>query len=1273
MNTSDRSSSFLQPDHLTPHLTPLHTSPSPHPLLVARGLTGADLSGCAYILTKQAAQLLREARAFKYAAEGDLALPVYDAAGQLAGWRLWPSPSKVSPSPKRLAALKDCGWQSSGVVWADAMGLDVLRRGAEAEAEVLLIAEGEPDALTLRAWVDAFSVGARMRGAVGVIGLCGAGAWSPELGARLTQWAEGAGRLRGCVFVMTDRDKAGERYAAQVKASLDASVTAYRTAGKAGRADLNGLWRAEGGEALWALMEGAAEMPPLPSAEAGRWLWSDDAAGWAEDPSWTARRDRDRARAEASRGRARVAEVDASSPELLERAQAFVEAGLAACLDTLRGLEGAREAALRAIAPIASCVAGGALERGRVESELLAAYVRGDRETQADRRALIRSALNRRVREPRSLNDVAQTLALRDQAKGGASRWKRAEVAPDKRRGASPRLTANDATPQPVAEAVSVGRESAGGGVGAGEGAEVGAVEGAGHGLRVSLPAYKGQPAIEAVEQCPPLSPSVWVEGGGVVWALVDENGLRLRVSRPPSDAGHYLFMPAPSDGVEVIEAVEVVAAVEVEGLQPLDDGTGWQLCARWLPRHLFAQLGEAWRTVVLRSPQNTGKTEVLKPLIAAAKAAGQRVLILTHRRELARGLAARLGAGCYLDRQGCLTIKPGEALVLSIDSLHKLTLREGESRAPDLVIIDESEQATRHLFGNTIKDLRLTSNCLFAVLRQARRVVFADADAGPLTHQLATSCAGRTQGLLNVHNTWREWSFSASCRVDVLMNRHKAGRMQLWAAVVETVRGLKAGERIHVTCTAKAQAEEIAGMLRAEGLGEGVLLVTSDTRGEPDAARFLSDPNANMPRVLINTSCIGTGVSLDEPVKRVFACISSNVQGFTGADAVQMMTRARKQAQPPLVWLGGRTYRNMPRDMETARAQAARLIDESDGLIQRTKGVSQHLRDTFKAEVARAAAFDGEGESAKLYNLQLACEVETGRGGWDLANATLEKLAERGAEVVEVDGVGAGEVEVMKDAAKAARGQADDAQAQLVCDVEAPPAEKLDKLRQLGTRAAEAQVTRFEMERRGVEVVPATARAAVVDGALGKGRALAEAAAQARGGTAAVYAVESAARDVMTCPARRDTMRSVLQAEWTARMLEAVGLAEVLKGGAGGGEGWAVDIGESARLEALRAFLDAHREALEAAGFSLPKAGCAPHLVREWLINRLGGLGVEVTRPAKRLGGGARARGKGGQAYSVTQAAVAEAWRWAARPFSDLVETAELDEAGWAAAGVSR
>ena len=1273
----------LSPDHLTPHLTPLHTSPSPHPLLVARGLTGADLSGCAYILTKQAAQLLREARAFKYAAEGDLALPVYDAAGQLAGWRLWPSPSKVSPSPKRLAALKDCGWQSSGVVWADAMGLDVLRRGAEAEAEVLLIAEGEPDALTLRAWVDVFGVSKLMRGAVGVIGLCGSGAWSPELGARLTQWAEGAGRLRGCVFVMTDRDKAGERYAAQVKASLDASVTAYRTAGKAGRVDLNGLWRAEGGEALWALMEGAAEMPPLPSAEAGRWLWSDDAAGWAEDPSWTARRDRDRARAEASRGRARVAEVDASSPELLERAQAFVEAGLAACLDTLRGLEGAREAALRAIAPIASCVAGGALERGRVESELLAAYVRGDRETQADRRALIRSALNRRVREPRSLNDVAQTLALRDQAKGGASRWKRAEVAPDKRRGASPRLTANDATPQPVAEAVSVGRESAGGGVGAGEGAEVGAVEGAGHGLRVSLPAYKGQPAIEAVEPRPTLSP---VEG-------------------------------AEYD------------------LTPLDDGTGWHLCKRWLPPDLFAQLGEAWRTVVLRSPQNTGKTEVLKPLIAAAKAKGQRVLILTHRRALARSLAARLGARCYIDTKGRLKIEPGQALVLSLDSIGRL-----DTCDIDLVIIDESEQFARHLFGRTVGDkLRSVATDLFSALHYAGRVVWADADAGRLTQRLA-ELAGRTSGLIHVVNTWRGWGFNlnGSRRVLLLSDHKSAGRLMLESEIVKAAQALRAGETIAVPCTSKKQAQVIARMLSDRGLGEGVLLVTSKTKGRAQVKAFLADPDAHMPRVLIYSPTIGTGFSIDREVRRVFVC-GAAIEGFTGPDMVQLMTRCRKQAVPPLVWLEHKTYEDMPQTLDDAQAQVERRLDAVEDHTERTLGDSHMLRSRWRQSVFYSGQ-KGRGDDAKTFGLFVEVLAETGRTGWNNVACTLEALAERGAEVHMVSG-DAGAVDAMRYANKQARASIEAEAIAAVIEADPlPPDADLNALRQDGTPEDHAAVLRHDIEALGLPVTLDTARAAVVHDAPRTGRKLAEVAGHALGGEVAQYLARDTSQTLKTCAPLAYNDTNGRYSELLKGALEAVGLEGVLsEGGAALGEGWSVDLNDTAMLAKGGAYLDTHRDDFKALGVSMPKpkpekapkaktekqakaeaerqakaeakakakaekapkaktekqakaeaerqakakakaeakakakaktkAKVEPWQWREWYMRQLEGLGMLVERPDD-LSGHDKKQGKA-KAYTLSGAAVVEAWTWAARPFTALVEAAELDAAQWAAAGV--
>jgi hypothetical protein len=202
-------------------------------------------------------------------------------------------------------------------------------------------------------------------------------------------------------------------------------------------------------------------------------------------------------------------------------------------------------------------------------------------------------------------------------------------------------------------------------------------------------------------------------------------------------------------------------------------------------------------------------------------------------------------------------------------------------------------------------------------------------------------------------------------------------------------------------------------------------------------------------------------------------------------------------------------------------------------------------------------------------------------------------------------------------------------------------------------------------MERRGVEVTPDNALAAVADGCLCKGRKLAEVAAQAKGGEVAAHILEGVALDWIDTPAKRDALRSTLQAACIVEALQAAGLAEVL---GRVGAGWSVDIGEAARIEALRAFIDTHRQRLEALGFSLPKAGCAPHLVREWLINRLSALGVEVER--SKLPSSQRARGKH-RAYYVTAAAVAEAWRWAQRPLADLVQAAELDAAGWAAAGV--
>ena len=73
------------------------------------------------------------------------------------------------------------------------------------------------------------------------------------------------------------------------------------------------------------------------------------------------------------------------------------------------------------------------------------------------RRRRVRSVNDDATPQPApSLTSPSPVGVVRLTITGGS---KRAEVAPDKRRGASPRLTANDAASQPVAEAVSIGRE----------------------------------------------------------------------------------------------------------------------------------------------------------------------------------------------------------------------------------------------------------------------------------------------------------------------------------------------------------------------------------------------------------------------------------------------------------------------------------------------------------------------------------------------------------------------------------------------------------------------------------------------------------------------------------------------------------------------------------------------------------------------------------------------------------------------------------------------
>lgn len=326
---------------------------------------------------------------------GDLIFPTRNHTGQIVGARLW------TMEGVRLAPRADSGLATTGAVLCNYVAVNWLQGAAP--PNLLLIGEGEPDFATLCILADKMME----RGGV-IVAVMGiySGAWSKDFGER-------AGEAVNGVVIATDRDTAGEGYAGKIRASIKTG-TVVRWLGGSGGQDVNDCFLTPDFDMSHALFGGAA-MPAPPSDDEGRWKWS-DAAGWSEDPAWAAAREAEKAWAAA-----REIPRERLDDALLERAKKWSEAKLAAVCLELEGLDGNRGRALAIMAPVMSLVAGGALDRGLVEGDLIASYVSGDKDTRKDRHQQIKDALksgpNGRPRDPITLEDIASKLAAEDDEK----------------------------------------------------------------------------------------------------------------------------------------------------------------------------------------------------------------------------------------------------------------------------------------------------------------------------------------------------------------------------------------------------------------------------------------------------------------------------------------------------------------------------------------------------------------------------------------------------------------------------------------------------------------------------------------------------------------------------------------------------------------------------------------------------------------------------------------------------------------------------------------
>lgn len=297
---------------------------------------------------------------------------------------------------------------------------------------------------------------------------------------------------------------------------------------------------------------------------------------------------------------------------------------------------------------------------------------------------------------------------------------------------------------------------------------------------------------------------------------------------------------------------------------------------------------------IFIKSTKGTGKTEVLGDYIARLKSLDPyiRVLQIGHRRSLSRSLSERLGLKSYLDHDELQCMYS-----LSLDSLARIDPKM--CKPYPVVIIDESEQVFRHLFGDTTDGKREEIfSLLLWLVRNADQVICTDAD---LTHDLTISVI-----------SWMRRNLGQD-RVIAIVNDHTVGRViDVYESkdhiLAQLIVDIADGKKVYVPVAELKLAKTLETLLKQlegpDGKPVPYLVLTGETSDTQQALNFMADPTneARKYHVLIATSTLSTGVSIDGKwFDAIYGLFDGSV--YTYQDCDQAISRVR-ECQSVNVWL---------------------------------------------------------------------------------------------------------------------------------------------------------------------------------------------------------------------------------------------------------------------------------------------------------------------------------------------------------------------------------
>ena len=313
---------------------------------------------------------------------------------------------------------------------------------------------------------------------------------------------------------------------------------------------------------------------------------------------------------------------------------------------------------------------------------------------------------------------------------------------------------------------------------------------------------------------------------------------------------------------------------------------------------------------IALRSPKGTGKTEWLAKIVKQAIYTGQRVIILSHREQLAIALASRFGVDYRTELRTSIT-KGVFGYALCIDSLHPHAnppFNPSQWQGA-LVIIDEVEQVFWHLLNsNTCQNNRVSiidsfKQLLLTTVGTGGKVYLADADLSPIALDYVRSLIGfpvKTWVVENQHNP------NIGKRKLITYSGNDPREL-----VADLVKAIERGDRVLVHTTGQKSRSKWGSINLESYLSKlfpnlKILRFDSESVAEPGHRAYgcMGHLNAILPLydIAIASPVIETGVSID--IKGHFDSVWSIAQGIQTVDAVCQALERLRDDVPRHLWV---------------------------------------------------------------------------------------------------------------------------------------------------------------------------------------------------------------------------------------------------------------------------------------------------------------------------------------------------------------------------------